>query len=148
MGNLFLGVKPLMVFLWTVIIPDKILTLQQLQDVQQNEFFLAVCWSLTALLISFIVSNLIAFQGGDDKSYVKRRVWHIIIGVLSVIDFYYFYYLYVIPRIANPGFRSMLYKTNLQCLGVTAGIYIVVGLIIMLCFRRSKFGSILGKVKD
>lgn len=148
MGNLFLGVKPLMVFLWTVIIPDKILTLQQLQDVQQNEFFLAVCWSLTALLISFIVSNLIAFQGGDDKSYVKRRVWHIIIGVLSVIDFYYFYYLYVIPRIANPGFQSMLHKTNLQCLGVTAGIYIVVGLIIMLCFRRSKFGSILGKVKD
>lgn len=148
MSSLILGIKPLVVFLWTVIIPDKILTLQQLQDVQQNEFFLAFCWSLTALLISLIVSNLIAFQGGDDKSYIKRRVWHIIIGALSVIYFYYFYYLEVIPRIANPGFQSMLHKTNLQCLGVTSSVYIVVGLIIMLCFRRSKFGSILGKVKD
>ena len=48
----------------------------------------------------------------------------------------------------NAGFKSMFVKTNLQCLAIAIGGYIVTGLVLMFAFRHSKFGSILGKGKE
>ena len=50
--------------------------------------------------------------------------------------------------IMNAGFQTEFATTNLQCLGITIGGYIIAGLVIMIAFRHSKFGSILGKVKE
>lgn len=126
----------------------RITTLPQLQALQENTMIYAVIVFLVAIFIAFLISLLIPYKGGIDKSYIKRRIVYIIIGILTCIAFYLFNDLYVKDSIMNAGFKSMFVKTNLQCLGITLGGYLVTGLIIMFSFRHSKFGSILGKGKE
>ena len=56
-------------------------------------YAIVVC--LVAILIAFIISNLIPFEGGVDKSYVKRRIAYIVVGVVACLSFYLFNDIYV-----------------------------------------------------
>lgn len=127
---------------------NKISTLGQLQSLQGSTMIYAIVVCLVAILIAFIISNLIPFEGGVDKSYVKRRIAYIVVGVVACLSFYLFNDIYVKRFIVNAGFKAMFVKTNLQCLGIIVGGYIVLGLGLMFGFRHSKFGSILGKGKE
>lgn len=126
----------------------KITTLPQLQTLQVNTMIYAVVVFLVAILITFLISLIIPYKGGIDKSYVKRRVAYIIVGIVSCLAFYMYNDIYVKGFIMNVGFKTMFVKTNLKCLGITIGGYIIIGLAIMFAFRYSKFGSILGKIKE
>lgn len=126
---------------------QRITSLVQLQNLQNQTMVYAVVVFLVAIAIAFIISNIIKYKGGDDKSYIKRRVWFIIIGIVSSLGFYLYNDLIVSQRIVNAGFKSMFGTTNLICIAITLLGYIIAGAIIMLCFRHSKFGSILGKEK-
>ena len=122
--------------------------LKCLEAIQVNTWIYAVVVCLVAILIAFIISNLIPFEGGVDKSYKKRRIAYIAVGLVASSAFYLYNDLYVKGFIVNAGFKAMFVKTNLQCLGITVGGYIVLGLGLMFGFRHSKFGSILGKGKE
>lgn len=124
---------------------NKITTLPQLQTLQDETMVYAITVFLTAILCAFIVSLIIPYTGGNDKSYIKRRVSYIIIGLITCLGFYLYNDLIVKEIIMNAGFKSMFAATNLKCLGITFGGYIVVGIGIMFIFRHSKFGSIIGK---
>ena len=126
----------------------KITTLPQLQALQENTMIYAVVVFLVAILIAFLISLMIPYKGGIDKSYIKRRVAYIIVGIVVCLAFYLYNDIYVKGFIMNAGFKTMFVKTNLQCLGITIGGYIVTGLALMFAFRHSKFGSILGKGKE
>lgn len=126
----------------------KITTLPQLQTLQVNTMIYAVVVFLVAILITFLILLIIPYKGGIDKSYVKRRVAYIIVGIVSCLAFYMYNDIYVKGFIMNVGFKTMFVKTNLKCLGITIGGYIIIGLAIMFAFRYSKFGSILGKIKE
>lgn len=127
---------------------NKITTISQLEALQSNTMVYAGIVCLAAILIVFLISLMIPYQGGVDKSYVKRRIAYIIVGIVASVAFFLFNELYVMNFIMNAGFQTEFATTNLQCLGITIGGYIIVGLVIMIAFRHSKFGSILGKVKE
>lgn len=127
---------------------NKITTISQLEALQSNTMVYAGIVCLAAILIVFLISLMIPYQGGVDKSYIKRRIAYIIVGVVAAIAFFLYNELYVMNLIMNQGFQTEFATTNLQCLGITIGGYIIVGLAIMFAFRHSKFGSILGKVKE
>lgn len=127
---------------------NKITTISQLEALQSNTMVYAGIVCLTAVLVAFIISLMIPYKGGVDKSYVKRRIAYIIVGIVASVAFFLFNELYVMNFIMNAGFQTEFATTNLQCLGITIGGYIIVGLVIMIAFRHSKFGSILGKVKE
>ena len=95
-----------------------------------------------------IISFIIKYQGGQDKSYITRRIWFIVIGIVSAAGFYLYNDLVVKGQIVNAGFKSMFVETNITCIGILLGIYFVLGILIMFIFRNSKFGSILGKGKE
>ena len=124
---------------------NRITALPQLQALQDNTMIYAVVVFLVAILIAFLISLMIPYKGGKDNSYIKRRVAFIIVGIVACLAFYLYNDIYVKGFIMNAGFKSMFVKTNLQCLAITIGGYIVTGLVIMFAFRHSKFGSILGK---
>lgn len=126
----------------------RITTPEQLQALQNNTMIYAIVVFLVAILIAFLISLMIPYKGGIDKSYIKRRVAYIIVGIVACLAFYLYNDIYVKEFIMNAGFKTMFVETNLKCLGITIGGYIVVGLALMLVFRHSKFGSILGKVKE
>ena len=127
---------------------NRITALPQLQALQDNTMIYAVVVFLVAILISFLISLMIPYKGGKDNSYIKRRVAFIIVGIVACLAFYLYNDIYVKGFIMNAGFKSMFVKTNLQCLAITIGGYIVTGLVLMFAFRHSKFGSILGKGKE
>ncbi|MEG1860223.1 MAG: hypothetical protein RRY07_01770 [Bacteroidaceae bacterium] len=126
---------------------NQIRTLAQLKELQNETMVYAIIVFLIALLIAWICSNIISYQGGNDRSFIKRRIWYIVIGLLASLGFYLYNGLLVSQRIVNAGFKSMFSGTNFTCLGITITGYAIVGVIIMFVFRHSKFGSILGKEK-
>ncbi len=66
----------------------RITTLPQLEALQNSTMIYAVISALIALLIAFIISFIIKYQGGQDKSYITRRIWFIVIGIVSAAGFY------------------------------------------------------------
>lgn len=126
----------------------RITTLPQLEALQNSTMIYAVITALIALLLAFLISLMIKYQGGLDKSYITRRIWFIIVGVASCAGFYLYNDLVVKGQIVNAGFKSMFVQTNVTCVGIILGVYVILGILIMFVFRNSKFGSILGKGKE
>lgn len=127
---------------------NKITTLPALQSLQESTMIYAVIVFLIALVIAYAISLMIPYKGGVDKSYISRRIAFVVVGLVSCLGFYLYNDLVVKDAIMNAGFKSMFVNTNIKCLGITLGGYVVTGVILMFLFRHSKFGSILGKGKE
>lgn len=127
----------------------QIATLTQLHDLQNSTWIYAVVVCAIAIIIAYLVSNMIAWQGGNDRSYIKRRVWWVIIGLVASIGFWVYNDLVNVPRITNIGFRHMYSQTNLFCLlSILIGYFFISLLLMQFLFRNAKFGSILGKQRN
>lgn len=127
----------------------QIATLNQLQDLQNSTWIYAIAVCFIAIAIAYLVSNMIAWQGGNDKSYIKRRVLWVIIGFVAGLGFWIYNDVVNVHRIVNVGFKHMYSQTNLLCLFVVLLGYFGISLLIMATlFRKSKFGSILGKQRN
>ena len=127
----------------------QIATLSQLHDLQNSTWIYAIAVCVIAIAIACLVSNMIAWQGGNDKSYVKRRVWWVSIGFVAGLGFWIYNDVVNVPRIANVGFKHMYSQTNLLCLfAVLLGYFGISLLIMATLFRKAKFGSILGKQRN
>ena len=123
-------------------------TLPAVQALQHETWMYAFIVAAIALAISIFVANLIAWQGGQDKSYQKRRLWFVLIGIISLVSFFLYNDLQVKPLISEQGWQAMFSETNIQSSIVGLFVYYVVGVVIMFIRRHSKFGSILGKEKE
>ena len=127
----------------------QIATLSQLHDLQNSTWIYAIAVCFIAIAIAYLVSNMIAWQGGNDKSYVKRRVWWVIIGFVAGLGFWIYNDVVNVHRIVNVGFKHMYSQTNLLCLfAVLLGYFGISLLIMATLFRKAKFGSILGKQRN
>ena len=127
----------------------QIATLNQLQDLQNSTWIYAIAVCFIAIAIAYLVSNMIAWQGGNDKSYIKRRVWWVIIGFVAGLGFWIYNDVVNVHRIVNVGFKHMYSQTNLLCLfAVLLGYFGISLLIMATLFRKAKFGSILGKQRN
>jgi hypothetical protein len=126
----------------------RITTLPALQSLQDETMVYAAIVGAVALGLSFLVASLVAYRGGNDRSYITRRIWYVIIGFVAAAGFYVYNDLVVKPDITNAGWQSMFSDTNLICIGINLGVYIIGGVILMFVFSHKKFGSILGKEKN
>ena len=126
----------------------RITTLPALQSLQDETMVYAAITGAVTLALSILVASLVAYKGRDDRSYITRRIWYVIIGLVAAAGFYVYNDLVVKPDITNAGWQSMFSDTNLICIGINLGVYIVGGIILMFVFRHKKFGSILGKEKN
>lgn len=126
----------------------RITTLPALKSLQDETMVYAAIVGAVALGLSFLVASLVAYRGGNDRSYLTRRIWYVIIGFVAAAGFYVYNDLVVKPDITNAGWQSMFSDTNLICIGFNLGVYIIGGVILMFVFRHKKFGSILGKEKN
>lgn len=124
-----------------------ITNLPQLQQLMNSTMIYAVIAGLVAVLISLAVANMFPWEGGNDKSYVKRRIAFVIIGLCAILGFWLYNDLVVVGNIKNAGFQNMFRACNLKCIFINSGVYLVASGILMFTFRHSKFGSILGKEK-
>lgn len=126
---------------------NRIVNIGQLNQLMDNTYVYAACVALIAVLISIIISWMIAWQGTPDKSYVKRRIWYAIVLAVSVFGFWLYNDLVVAPEIQNAGWRQMFEACNLKCMLITILGNIGLSAILMCCFRKSKFASIIFTIK-
>lgn len=123
-------------------------SLAQLKELQNETFVYAAIVAVLIFAIAFLLANLTPYKGGNDRSYITRRIWLIVSIVVGSLGFWLYNNIYVMSFIKKAAFITQFSKTNLQCLGITILGSLVISLIVMLVFRHSKFGSILGKEKN
>ena len=124
-----------------------ITTKLKLDQLMNSTMIYAVIVGLVAVVISLAVANMFPWEGGNDKSYVKRRIAFVIIGLVAVLGFWLYNDLVVVGNIKNAGFQNMFKACNVKCIFINLGVFIIASGILMFTFRHSKFGSILGKEK-
>lgn len=124
-----------------------IVNIIQLNQLMNSTMIYAVVIGVVAFIVAIIVSNMFPWEGGNDRSYIKRRIAFVVIGVCAVLGFWIYNDLVVADSIRNAGFQNMFKACNLKCIGINLATYIVVSVAVMFTFRHSKFGSILGKEK-
>ena len=123
-------------------------TIGQLHELQNETFVYAAIVAAAIFAIAFLLANITPYQGGDDRSYITRRIWLVISVALGSVGFWLYNELYVMDFIKKVAFQNQFSDTNMQCLGITIGGSIVISFIVMFVFRHSKFGSILGREKN
>jgi Na+/H+-dicarboxylate symporter len=126
----------------------KIEALKQVQALIGETYMYAVIVAVAAVVLAFIIANLIKYQGGKNNTdHTQRRVWYIIIGIIAPIGFFLYNALYVSSYITKAPLQAKFSTANILATLVALGVYVVVGILTMLIMRRSKWGSILGKSK-
>ena len=92
---------------------NPVTTIQQLDALKQTTLVWAVIICLVAFAISFLVATLVPYKGGKDNSFVIRRIWYIVIGVIAAAGYWIYNFLVAVPAIKNPGFKSQFSQTTL-----------------------------------
>lgn len=118
-------------------------TLTQLRTLQTETWVWAAVVLLVALFVAWGISTLISWEGGKDRSYIKRRWACGIVWAVAWIGFFLYNDLYVMGSIQKTAYKTLFTHTIWQTLGVLAVGYI--GLVFLLAYLtpNSKFGSIL-----
>ena len=65
-----------------------ITNLPQLNQLMNSTMIYAVIVGLVAVLIALAVANMFPWEGGNDKSYIKRRIAFIVIGIVAILGFW------------------------------------------------------------
>ncbi|WP_289772950.1 hypothetical protein [uncultured Duncaniella sp.] len=122
-------------------------TLQQVQQTQADAWVYGLIVAGVALALAIAIAFMINWRS-DRKDFITRRIWFIVIGLVTPASYWLYNAQAIAPKIQNPGFKNMFEETNLYVLLASMGVYTIVGIVLMLCFRTSKLGSILGKKKN
>ena len=126
----------------------KIEALKDVQALIGETYMYAVIVAVAAVVLAFIVANMIKWGGGKfDTSHVKRRVWYIITGIIAPIAFFLYNSIHVSSFITKLPLLARFKTANIIATLMVLGVYAALGIITMLIMRRSKWGSILGKSK-
>ena len=118
-------------------------TSKQLHALQNETWVWTAVVLLVALFVAWGISTLISWEGGKDRSYIKRRWACGIVWAVAWIGFFLYNDLYVMGSIQKAAYKTQFSHTIWQTLGVLAVGY--VGLVLLLAYLtpNSKFGSIL-----
>lgn len=120
-------------------------TISQLNALITSTYMYALLVACVAVTLAFFLANLLPWEGGADRSYIKRRWLLFVVGLLAFVAFFLLGDLYIAPYIKNSGFQAM-YRSKL--IWATIGellLFCLLSFILMLIMRNGKFGSILGK---
>lgn len=125
----------------------QVVNIIQLNQLMNSTMIYAAVVGVIAFVVAMIVANMFPWEGGNDRSYIKRRIAFIIIGVCAVLGFWIYNDLVVADSIRNAGFQNMFKACNLKCIGITSVVYLLISGILMCVFRKTKFASIIFKIK-
>jgi hypothetical protein len=118
-------------------------TSKQLHALQTETWVWAAVVLLVALFVAWGISTLISWEGGKDRSYIKRRWACGIVWAVAWIGFFLYNDLYVMDSIKKTAYKTLFSHTIWQTLGALAVGYVVLLVLLALVTPNSKLGSIL-----
>ncbi|MCQ2973874.1 MAG: hypothetical protein MJ211_03605 [Bacteroidales bacterium] len=118
--------------------------IMQLEGLITNTYILSVVVALIFVGIAFLISSLIAYEGGKyPKDAKRRRIWFVLIGIVSAIAFFCYNFLYVGGKIVPTAMlQDKFFIHTAIASGVTLVTYFLVGFGLSKLFKRTKFGTI------
>ena len=126
----------------------KIEALKEVEALIGETYMYAVIVAVIAIVLAFLIANVIKYQGGKNATdHIKRRIWYILIGLITTICFFLYNAIYVSDFIAKAPLQAKFSTANIIATLIVLGGYAVLGIMTMLIFRSSKWGSIIGKSK-
>jgi len=118
-------------------------SIKQVDTLIGETYLYAVFVAIIALAVAYVIARLIKWKGGkNDSSPLKRRIWFIGIGLFAAIYFFLYNIMVVSDKITKDPLEDKFRISNIIATLSILGIYIILGGITMLIFRRSKWGSI------
>jgi uncharacterized membrane protein len=121
----------------------KIRNIRELESLQSETYVLAFITLLIFLLLAFIISQSIAYEGGKNpQDAVKRRWWFVGLGLVSFIVFFAYNYFYVKETIINAALQSKFTDTNIAASILVLVGYFLLGFILSKILSTNKFGTI------
>jgi hypothetical protein len=118
-------------------------TSKQLHALQTETWVWAAVVLLVALFVAWVISTLISWEGGKDRSYIKRRWACGIVWAVAWIGFFLYNDLYVMGSIKKTAYKTLFSHTIWMTLGALAVGYVVLLVLLALVTPNSKLGSIL-----
>ena len=118
-------------------------TSKQLHALQNETWLWTAVVVLVSLLLAWLISSAISWEGGKDRSYIKRRWVCGIIGAVAWVGFFLYNDLYVMDSIQKTAYKTQFSHIIWQTLGALAVGYVVLLVLLALVTPNSKLGSIL-----
>ena len=116
-------------------------TADQIDSLQETVGIIAVIFLLVALFVAWGISTLISWEGGKDRSYIKRR-W--VCGIVWAVAWIGFFLVALSLSPEANSENETEYATFMHmCTGGIALLYPVLLIIFALVTPNSKLGSIL-----
>lgn len=108
-----------------------------------NTYVLAAITAIVFIGISLIVASAIAYEGGKNpRDPKKRRVWFFVLGIIAVIAFFLWNFLFVSGKVLLPALQDKFFMHNAIATGVTLVVYLLIGFLLSKMMKRSKYGTI------
>lgn len=122
-------------------------TLPQVQQAQADAWVYGLIIVGLALVLAIFIAFMVSWRS-DRRDFMTRRIWFVAIGFALPLTYWLYNMQVVVPQIQNAGHQNMFKETNLYVLLASILAYFCIGIVLMLCFRTTKWGSILGKQKN
>jgi hypothetical protein len=123
-------------------------TLKTIGALQNQIYVIALVVLVVAIGAAMFAARLVPHQGGKNaKDHIVRRVLFGLIGVIALLGFVSFYFLYVQNLVEGPPAIAVFRNTVLTASLLLAVLYVAIGFVISKMFKHTKFGTIFGKRK-
>ena len=120
-------------------------TTKQLALLQQQTYIWAAAIVIAAWLISLLIAQITPYKPGRDTSYISRRIWSIVLCVVSVLGYLIYNFTVVMPDIKKIQLKDDFSTTVWICFVAMIVIYALTGWIVSMLFPRSKYATVFRK---
>ena len=120
-------------------------TAKQLAILQQETYIWAAVIIIAAWLLSLLIAQVTPYKPGRDTSYISRRIWSIVLCLVSVLGYLIYNFTVVMPDIKKIQLKDKFSTTIWICFGAMIVIYALAGWIVSMVFSRSKYATVFRK---
>lgn len=120
-------------------------TEKQLDNLQQETYIWAAVIIIAAWLLSLLIAQVTPYKPGRDTSYIYRRIWSIVLCLVSVLGYLIYNFTVVMPDIKKIQLKDNFSTTVWICFAAMIVIYVLAGWIVSMVFPRSRYATVFRK---
>jgi len=115
---------------------------RQLEELANETYMFAVIAAIIFVGLSWLIANLIKWEGGKDpKDAGKRRAAFFIIWFVGGASFF-LYNMFVVSEKVAPNLQSKFSQVNYISTAIVFIVYLIVGFVLSKLMKNSKYGTI------
>ncbi len=120
---------------------------RQLEELANETYMFAAITAVVFVGLSWIIANLIKWEGGKDpKDAGKRRAEFFILWFIAGASFF-LYNMFVVSDKVAPNLQSKFSQVNYISTAIVFVIYLLLGFILSKLMKNSKYGTIFPSAK-